>query len=157
MWSVSVCIYYNIYTFTSYFKIWHTPKMLNMYCFNFLWILCWRYTGHTPKHSLTLTVFSFDRSKEKSSWHLKLTDKTKSVLFFCFGPKGSVCKVIPSLFLFCSVGKIRYVSFLCCCEVHIGSTVSRICDKLWTKVRSKHDLLTLKMCCIRLVAAQCLL
>lgn len=112
--------------------------------------------GHTPKHSLALTAFSFDRGRDKSSWHLKLTDKIKSVLFFCFGHKGSVYNVILSLLLFCSVGGIRYVRFPCCREVSIGRAGSDSCDKLWTTVRSKHGLLTFRICCV-LVTAQCLL
>lgn len=122
---------------------------LLLFCMNIMKMI--QYTGHTPQHSLASTVFSFDGSKVKSSSLLKLTDKTNALLFFCFDPLGNV---IPSLFLFCSVAESKYVRFLCHCEESIVNILRKICDKLWTKVRTKRGLLSLKMCCIRPVAVK---
>lgn len=82
-------------------------------------------------------------------------DKVRAAFPCC--PSGLCCKVILSLFLFCSVSKIWYVRFLCCRHMFISRAENDICDKLQTKVRSKHGLLTFSLCCMLPVTAQCIL
>lgn len=88
------------------------------------WLNMCSYTGHTPKPSLTLTVFSFDRGQGKSSWHLKADWQDKVSAVFLSLLWGQHLQSDPFL-VSCSALSVtfRYVSFPCCCEVSISRAV----------------------------------